>query len=321
MAADAPGARRVLVTGAAGFVGRAMVAELAARGWQVTAAVRSLPPEPDRVPGADYLPVGDLFEWCQSPQDLRDFSHIVHAAARVHVMRGGNEAEFARGNAEVTARLAERAAAAGVRRFVFLSSIKVNGEGTAGRPFRHDDPPAPADAYARSKLAAEQALWRACARSSLEGVVLRLPLVVGPGARANVARLVRLVERGVPLPFGSIDNRRSLLSLGNLCDCVALALEHRLAAGRVWLLSDGDDLSTPGLVRLIAAALGRPARLWYCPVGLLRALGAVAGRSAEVARLTGSLQVDSEPARRELGWRPPLTTREGIAATLAGGSG
>lgn len=320
MTVDAAGARRVLVTGAAGFVGRALVAELVARGWQVTAAVRSQLPEPDRVPGADYVPVGDLLEWCQAPQDLQGFTHVVHAAARVHVMHGGNEAEFMRGNADVTARLAERAAAAGVRRFVFLSSIKVNGEATAGRRYRHDDPPAPADAYARSKLAAERALWQACARSSLEGVVLRLPLVVGPGARANVARLVRLVEQGLPLPFGSIDNRRSLLSLANLCDFVALALEHPQAAGRVWLLADGDDLSTADLVRHIATALGRPARLWSCPEGLLRALGAVTGRSAEVARLTGSLQVDSEPARRELGWRPPLTTRGGIAATLAGGS-
>lgn len=319
MAVDAAGARRVLVTGAAGFVGRALVAELVARGWLVTAAVRRLPPAPHRVPGAEYLPVGDLLGWSPAPRDLQDCTHVVHAAARVHVMHGGSEAEFTRGNAAVTARLADLAAAAGVRRFVFLSSIKVNGEGGGDRPYRHDDPPAPADAYARSKLAAEQAVWQACARSSLEGVVLRLPLVIGPGARANVARLVRLVERGLPLPFASIGNRRSLLSLANLCDFVALALEHPHAAGRVWLLSDGDDLSTADLVRLFAQALGRPARLWSCPVGLLRALGAVTGRSAEVARLTGSLRVDSGPARHELGWRPPLTTREGIAATLAGG--
>ena len=136
---------------------------------------------------------------------------------------------------------------------MFLSSIKVNGESTASQPFRADDAPAPQDAYGRSKLGAEQALWQVCGGSRLDGVVVRLPLVHGPGAKANVARLVRLVQRGLPLPFGSIDNRRSLLALGNLCDFVALALEHPRAPGRVWLLSDGDDLSTPQLVRHIAA--------------------------------------------------------------------
>lgn len=315
MAVEAGRARRVLVTGASGFVGRALLVHLVVRGWSVTAGVRVEPPALQRVPGVDYRAA----DWCQAPQDLKDFMYVVHAAARVHVMRGGDEAEFMRVNALGTARLAERAAATGVRRFVLLSSVKVNGEGIRDHPYRADDAPAPQDAYARSKLAAEHALWRACTGSSLEGVVLRLPLVIGPGAGANVARLVGLVERGVPLPFASIANRRSLLSLANLCDFVALALEHPRAAGHVWLLSDGEDFSTPDLVRLIATALGRPARLLPCPVGLLRALGALTGRSAEVARLTGSLQVDSEPARRELGWRPPLEARAGLAMTVAGG--
>ena len=315
MAVEVDRPRRVLVTGATGFVGRAVVAHLAGCGWQVTAGVRAEPAAAQRMPGVEYRAA----DWCEAPPGLQDFTHVVHAAARVHVMRGADEAEFMRVNALGTARLAERSAAAGVQRFLFLSSIKVNGEGTAGHPYRHDDPPAPEDAYARSKLAAEQALWQACARSSLEGVVLRLPLVIGPGARANVARLVQLVERGVPLPFASIANRRSLLSLANLCDFVALALEHPRAAGRVWLLSDGEDFSTPDLVRHLAAALGRPARLLPCPARVLRVLGVLTGRAAEVARLTGTLQVDSSPARRELGWRPPLEARAGLAATVVAG--
>ena len=312
-------ARRVLVTGAAGFVGRPLAAHLAARGWAVTAGVRALPPAHELLPGIHYAAVGDIGSETDWQSVLRDVTHVVHTAARVHVMRGGDEAEFMRVNAQGTARLAAQAAEFGVRRLVFLSSIKVNGEGTGDRPYRYDDPPAPQDAYARSKLAAEQALWQVCARSSLEGVVVRLPLVHGPGAKANVARLVRLVERGLPLPLGSVDNRRSLIALGNLCDFIALALDHPRAAGRVWLLSDGEDLSTPGLVRHIAAALRRPARLLPCPVVLLRALGGVTGRTAEIKRLTGSLQVDSEPARRELGWRPPLGVRDGLLATVAGG--
>ena len=319
-AATAP---RVLVTGATGFVGRPLVRHLAAQGWPVTAAVRSLPQPKDRVREADYIAVGDIGPQTDWTTALRDVTHVVHAAARVHVMHGGDAAAFQRVNAEGTARLAQQAAASGVSRLVLLSSIKVNGEATDGRPFRADDPPAPQDAYARSKLAAEERLWRACRASGMEGVVLRLPLVLGPGARANVARLVQLVRSDVLLPLGSIDNRRSLLALGNLCDFVALSLEHPQAGNRVWLLSDGEDLSTPELLRQVAAALGCRLRLLRCPVSVLRVVATLVGRSAEIARLAGSLQVDSEPARRELGWHAPLTTREGVraAAVPAAGAG
>jgi len=308
---------RVLVTGATGFVGQPLVAHLAARGWAVTAGVRSLPPPARRVAGVAYAAVGEVGPVTEWGEALRGVTHVVHTAARVHAAGRRDEAEFDRVNARGTALLAEQAAACGVRRFVFLSSIKVNGEATSGQPFRAEDAPKPADAYARSKLAAEQALWRACGARPMEGVVIRLPLVYGPGAKANVARLERLVESGLPLPFRSIDNRRSLLALGNLCDFVALALEHPRAAGRVWLLSDGADLSTAEIVQHIASARHRPARLVRCPAAFLRVLGGLTGRSAEVARLTGSLQLDSEPAHRELGWRPPFSVGAALAMAAA----
>jgi len=313
---DSAAGRRALVTGAAGFVGRHLVGYLVGKGWCVTAAVRTLPPESVRVRGARYVAVGEVGPETDWAAALQQATHVVHAAARVHVMRGGEDADFTRVNEHGTARLAEQAADCGVRRLVFLSSIKVNGERTEQQPFRSGDAPAPVDAYGRSKLAAEQALWRVCKSSSLEGVVVRLPLVYGPGVKANVARLVRLVESGLPLPLGSIDNERSLVGIENLCSFVVAVLEHPRAAGRAWLLSDGDDLSTPELVRRIAEALDRRVRLVPFPVGLLRAAGRMIGRVEEIERLTGSLQVDSAPAMSELGWRPPRTVAEGLAAMI-----
>jgi len=311
--------RRALVTGAAGFVGRHLVGYLVGKGWCVTAAVRTLPPESVRVLGARYVAVGEVGPETDWVAALQQATHVVHAAAHVHVhvMRGGEDADFTRVNEHGTARLAEQASDCGVRRLVFLSSIKVNGERSEQQPFRAGDTPAPVDAYGRSKLAAEQALWRVCKSSSLEGVVIRLPLVYGPGVKANVARLVRLVESGLPLPLGSIENQRSLVGIENLCSFVAAVLEHPRAAGRAWLLSDGDDLSTPELVRRIAEALHRRVWLVPFPVGLLRAAGRAIGRAEEIERLTGSLQVDSAPAMSELGWRPARTVAEGLAAMIA----
>ena len=309
-------ARRVMVTGAAGFIGRQLVGHFCARGWAVTAAVRAMPPQAVRDSRADYVAVGDVGPETDWRKALDGVTHVVHAAAHVHVMTGGEDAEFRRVNELGTARVAEQAAGLGVRRLVLLSSIKVNGERTTDTPFRADDPPCPEDSYGRSKLAAEQALWRVCAESRLEGVVVRLPLVYGPGVKANFLRLVRLVKSGVPLPLASIDNRRSLVSVWNLCEFVSCVLEHPRAAGATWLIADGEDLSTPELVRRIGRALHRPVRLVPVPTRLLHLAGRLTGRAGEVERLTGSLQVDSSPARRELGFRPPLTVDDSLSRTV-----
>lgn len=317
----------VLATGADGYVGRALCTHLRQQGYAVRQAVRSL--KTQRAPAAtpliddelrDTVAVGDLSGAVAWEPALRDVDAVIHLAARTHVLhdRAADPlAEYRRINVDATRRLATAAAEAGVRRFVFLSSIKVNGEQTFDRPYTEDDAPRPEDAYGISKWEAEQALHEIAARTGLDVVILRPPLVYGPGVKANFLRLMQLVARGVPLPLGAIDNRRSMVYLGNLVDAILTCLEAPAARGRTYLVSDGTDLSTPDLVRGIATALGVPARLLRCPVPLLKAAGTLTGRSAQVARLAGSLQIDSSRLRDELGWRPPHTVAAGLAATAA----
>jgi nucleoside-diphosphate-sugar epimerase len=202
-----------------------------------------------------------------------------------------------------------------VRRLVFLSSVKVNGERTRERPCAEDDPPRPEDAYGDSKWAAEQALARVAAETGLEAVVLRPPLAYGPGVKGNFLRLMHLVARGVPLPLGAVVNRRSLIHAGNLAHAIVTALDAPRAAGRTYLVSDGEDVSTPELVRMLARALGVKPRLLPVPLAALGLAAALAGKRAELARLTGSLQVDSSRIRSELAWRPPFTLAQGLGLT------
>jgi nucleoside-diphosphate-sugar epimerase len=242
---------------------------------------------------------------------------VVHLAARVHTLRetaADPLAEYRRVNLDGTRRLAAAAARQGVSRLVFVSTSKVNGEASA-RPFTESDSPRPEDAYARSKWEAEQALARIGQETGLGYVILRPPLVYGPGVGANFGRLMRWVARGVPLPLGAVDNRRSLLYLGNLVDAIRVCLDHPAAGGRTYLLSDGEDVSTPELVRRIAAALGVAPRLFSVPVPLLRLAASTIGQRQEIERLVGSLQVDSARIRRELGWSAPATMREALAET------
>lgn len=307
--------RSVLVTGATGFVGSFAVPALARGGWKVVASVRSAADAP-RVPsGARAVAVGGLSPETDWSEALEGASAVVHLAALAHRPGDGPEAdgEYARVNAEATRALARAAARAGVRRFVFLSSIKAVGESSEpGRPFNEDSPCSPRDAYGRSKLDAERAL----AESGLSWCALRAPLVYGPGVKANFLRLVRAVDRGLPLPLGAASNKRSLLYGGNLADAVARLLEAPDARGP-FMIRDGEDLTIAELVRRLAAALGRPALLPRVPPPVLRAGAAILGRSAAAGRLLDELVVDDARLRSALAWKPPFSVDEGLAAVAA----
>jgi nucleoside-diphosphate-sugar epimerase len=308
-------ASRILVTGATGFVGRALVHRLLADGRSVRAAVRgSSTPLP---PGAEAVTVGEIDPHTDWDVALAGVDAIVHLAARAHVLRDASadvHALYRAVNALGALRLAEAAAAAGVRRFVFLSSVRVHGERSAGAPLTEASPLVAIDPYGRSKAEAERGLATLASAGRLDPVILRPPLVYGPGARGNFARLVRLVARGVPVPLGAVRNRRSLVYVGNLVDAISRVLDHPAAAGETFMVSDGEDVSTPELVHRIARAIGIRARLLPVPVSLLRLGGMLLGRTDDVARLLDDLVVDSGKIRARLGWCPPFTLDEGLAA-------
>lgn len=311
---------KLLVTGASGFVGRRLLGVLRERRRDAVGVYRSPPSGLGaqavmQVPGID-----DKTRWLVD--ELRPFDAVVHLAARVHAGRSepGDDELHRLVNLEGTLNLARQAAAAGVRRFVFVSSIKVNGEQTEpGRPFTAQDPPRPADAYARSKHEAEQALLELASRSAMEVVVVRPVLVYGPGVKANFNTMMRWLRRGVPLPLGAIDNRRSFLALDNLVDLLIRCVDHPGAANRVFLAADGEDLSTPELLRRMGTALGHPARLLPVPVPLLEAAAALVGRSEVAQRLCSSLQADTVATRRDLQWQPPFGVDEQLRLTAQWG--
>ncbi len=302
---------RCLVTGAGGFVGRAMTARLVAEGGDVVAALRRAADLPGRV-----AVVGDIDGNTDWSAALAGVDAVVHLAARVHVMRERARdplAEFRRVNVAGSVNLARQAAAAGVRRFVYVSTVKVlGGEG------RFDDasPPAPADPYSISKREAEERLFAVGEESGMEIVVLRPPLVYGPGVGGNFLRLMRLVATGAPMPFGLVENRRSMICLENLVDALYLCLSAERAAGRAWLVSDGEPVSTARLLRGLAHAMGRPCRLLPVPPSLLVMTAKLAGLGREISRLTGSLVVDDSGFRAATGWRPPVGFDDGLRRTV-----
>ena len=308
---------RVLVTGATGFVGRILCARLAELGYAVRCATRNLPAATERG-GFETVAVGELGPDTDWAQALEGISVVFHLAARTHVLHevsGDPWAEYRRINVEGTRTLAQAALHAGVRRIVFLSSIKVTGERTDGHPFTENTPPQPEDAYGVSKGEAERALLSLTRDTDLEPVILRPPLVYGPGVKGNFLRLMHWVARGVPLPLASINNRRSVIYADNLADALIAAATSPAAPGKTYLVSDGEDVSTPYLMQSIAAAMRVHSRLFACPSALLMAGATVLGKREEMRRLTGSLQIDNSSIRRDLGWNPRFQLLQGLAQT------
>lgn len=305
---------RVIVTGANGFVGRATCTAFCDAGHDVTALVRR--PGGCEPRAHEQLIADDNFASLivLPPADV-----LVHLAARVHVMKddaGDPLGAYRALNVEGSLNVARAALRAGVKRLVFVSSIKALGEGEPGRPWREDDPPAPVDPYGITKLEAERALAGFGREQGMEVVVLRPPLVYGPGVRANFEQLMRAVQRGVPLPLGAIDARRSMVYVGNLADAIRFVATRAEPTDGVFHVTDGDDLSVAQMIRALAQAFDKPARLLPVPASWLRAAGVLTGRSAQVDRLTSPLRMDSSRLRTGLGWRPPTTVAEGIALTV-----
>jgi nucleoside-diphosphate-sugar epimerase len=367
--------KKVLITGANGFIGRNLCVFLKKKGYFVRGAVRK---DVHDVSGADeYVQIGDIDQKTDWQQALSGVDTVVHLAARVHIINDttANPVEaFRKVNVFGTERLAQASVQVGVKRFIFASSVKVNGEGVAdsvGRAldsssfdytqdealsgvegasaspqndnggetrndnggkarndnggkaqndrgvYTEEDVPKPEDAYGISKMEAEQVLKRIADKTGLEVVVLRLPLVYGPGVKANFRNLVKIAGSGLPLPFKGINNKRSFLYLGNLIEAMAACIEHPRAAGQTFLISDGQDLSTPGLIRMIANAMGKRVVLFSLPLRFLRMLCKIMGKAKELEKLTGSLRVDNSKIRNLLGWEPAFTMKEGIRETVA----
>jgi len=305
---------RVLVSGSAGFVGKALIPAILFRGHHPVEAVRRVEEKSDG--RLTTVIVGNIDGETGWSKAIQSAETVIHLASRVHIMRDSADdplAEFRRVNTEGTLNLARQAAEAGVRRFIFLSTIGVNGSLTLhGKVFAPTQPPSPHDPYSLSKYEAEIGL-RSIARSTgMEVVIIRPPLVYGANAPGNFGKLTRLVVKSFPLPLGSINNLRSFVGIDNLVDFIVTSLEHPAAANETLMVSDGEDLSTPDLIRRMARAMNRPARLLPVPVWALQAGALFLGKGDAVQRLCGNLQVDISKSRSLLGWVPPVSVDEGL---------
>jgi nucleoside-diphosphate-sugar epimerase len=309
----------VLVTGATGFVGKAVCKALLDTHIHVIAVSRK--PTLDMLGGntsATVVEVQDIVDadWlgiCSGVQT------VIHLAARVHQLNDSSTdplADYRQVNVIGTERIAKAAAAAGVKRFIFLSSVKVNGDATDISPFSENDIPHPSDPYATSKWEAEQVLWKIAAATGMDVVIIRPPLIYGPGVKANFLKMMRSMDKGVPLPLACANNQRSLIYLDNLVDALITVMKHPMAVGNTYMVSDGIDVSTPALLHEIAVAMGKSAKLWRCSERTLSLAAKVIGKSAEIHRLFDSLQVESSKIHSELEWVPPYSFEQGIQATV-----
>lgn len=311
--------RRILLTGGTGWVGGALLKALRERHHDTMTAVRVASTRLD----AQSVVMGSIDESPVWPQELNNREVVIHLAARVHVMKESTSnplRAFRAVNTTGTLSLARLAAREGVRRFIFVSSIKVNGESTeASHPFGSSDTPSPQDPYGISKMEAEQGLRQIAAETGMEVVIVRPPLVYGPGVKANFASLMRAVQRGIPLPLASVtDNRRSFVALDNLVDLLITCLDHPAAANQTFLVSDGEDLSTTDLLRRLGQAMNKPARLIPVPPSLLQFGANLLGKGDMAQRLLGNLQVDISHTRQTLNWTPPISVDEGLRRAVAG---
>ena len=309
--------KRIMVTGGSGFVGRTLLERLHQDGYGLIAPSRTpLAQAPAGVVNPLVTGLAADVDWSAS---LEGAAVVIHSAARVHVMNDTADdplVEFRKANVEGTLSLARQAAAAGVQRFIFISSIKVNGEGTElGHPYRADDMPDPQDPYGVSKMEAEQGLRVLASQTGMEVVIIRPVLVYGPGVKANFRSMMSWLRKGIPLPLGATGNKRSLVAVDNLVDLIATCIDHPAAANQTFLVSDGEDLSTTQLLQRMGNALGRPARLLPVPASLLQAGAAMLGRRAIAQRLCGSLQVDIGKTRELLAWAPPVSVDNALRKT------
>lgn len=301
----------LLVTGVTGFVGSQLFARLKAQErCHVVGAARRANAQEDKVV------IDGLRADTQWREVLASQTVVIHTAARAHIMKDEEPdpiSEYRKVNVDGTLNLAKQAAEVGVRRFVFISSIKVNGEQTPkGKPFTAENVPAPEDPYGVSKLEAEAGLHQIASETGMEVVIIRPPLVYGPGVKGNFASMIKLVEKGLPMPFGAIHNKRSLVALDNLVDLIITCIDHPAAANQVFLAGDGQDVSTTELLHGVGRAMGKPTRLIPVPAGMLMFGAGLLGKKAVAQRLLGSLQVDISKARNLLGWEPPLSVEEGL---------
>ena len=314
--------KKILVTGASGFIGQSLCETLSKSGRSVLGAVRSLNSISLNT-NIKYISVGDISFKKNWKELLFGVDCIIHCAGTAHKMnRDKNFDAYKLINLNGTKYLAEQAVEAGVKRLVFLSSIKVNGENTdiinGKEKFLYNDIPKPKDAYAVCKFEAEKVLFNISANTELETVVVRFPLVYGSAAKGNLARLVDIISKNLPLPFKAVNNKRSFIGIHNLVNLLIRCIDHPDASGKTFLASDGEDLSTPELIKLIASSMGKKANLFPFPISMLKFLGSVLGKREEINRLVGSLRIDNSYTKEILNWTPPLSLEEGIRRMVQG---